>query len=201
MHKITSKRDFFNGIAPRWIKDTDIRRARLERIFRLYDIPAVAPVLDIGSGTGILLPFLRENNSGSELIVELEISGEMLDLARTAHGDMPGTGYVQGDAHRLPFPDSSFATAMCFSVYPHFHAPATAIGEIRRCLLPGGRLCILHLMGHHELNAMHREAGEIVSRDFIPPAENLAMQLHVQGFEPYQVVEQSDLYLLLATRT
>lgn len=198
MTETLRKKEFFDAVAPRWISDQEQRTMRLEEIFRRAEIPFAAPLLDVGGGVGILLPLLRERSAGP--IVEYEISREMITRARDAHEQRGGIGFVQGDAHWLPFPDNHFCTVHCFSVYPHFTQPAQALAEIHRCLRPGGTLCILHLMGHRELNAMHRKAGECVSRDVLPLISRLASSLQPMGFEVLCAEERSDLYLLVARK-
>ncbi len=198
MTETLRKKEFFDAVAPRWISDQEQRTMRLEEIFEREEIPFATPLLDVGGGVGILLPLLRERSVGS--IVEYEISREMITRARDAHEQHGGIAFVQGDAHWLPFPDNHFASVHCFSVFPHFTNPAQAQAEIHRCLRPGGTLCILHLMGHHELNAMHRKAGECVSRDVLLPVDRLAGLMRPLGFDVLHAEERSDLYLLVARK-
>jgi ubiquinone/menaquinone biosynthesis C-methylase UbiE len=49
----------------------------------------------------------------------------------------------EGDAERLPFPDSSFDTTVCALSLCTIPDPATAIGEMKRVLVPGGQLLLL----------------------------------------------------------
>lgn len=51
----------------------------------------------------------------------------------------PGVGVVC-DAHRLPFADGSLGLVLTNSMFEHLRRPATAAGEIYRCLRPGGVL-------------------------------------------------------------
>jgi demethylmenaquinone methyltransferase/2-methoxy-6-polyprenyl-1,4-benzoquinol methylase len=201
MHALSVKKLFFDETAPRWVRDAEQRSAHIARILAAYDIPLTAPLLDVGSGAGILLPFILANNDETALITEFDISREMMQLARALHGTRPCVRYVQGDAHLLPFREASYRTVMCFSVYPHFQNPTAVLAEMHRCLMPGGRLCILHLMGHRELNEMHRAAGRAVEEDIIPPADDLSRILAINDFTPYVVRELSDLYLIIARRS
>jgi len=85
-------------------------------------------------------------------------SGRALDLGGR-HGELEGPvaarGYtyvnidysrpptgVQGDAHRLPFPDDTFTLVLSVDTLEHFSAPWTVLDEVRRVLAPGGRLVI-----------------------------------------------------------
>jgi len=49
---------------------------------------------------------------------------------------------VVGDAHALPFRDSSFDRVFAFNVFEHLRDPARAAREILRVLKPGGALAL-----------------------------------------------------------
>lgn len=198
MSALLEKQAFFDEVVPRWILDTEERSARLRDIFSRYHLPLAGPILDVGGGAGILLPLLR-GHAPAAPIVELEVSMEMLRMARRLHDGLANIAYVQADGHRLPFPDARFGSIHCFSVFPHLHERAAAIAELRRCLRPGGRLCILHLMGHEQLNDLHRDAGRVVAEDVLPPVETLAELLRPAGFDVTHAEERPDIYLLIAT--
>lgn len=198
MNALYDKQSFFDEVVPRWILDTEERSERLRELFDRYHLPLAGPILDVGGGAGILLPLLR-GFAPAAPIVELEVSMEMLRMARQLHASLTDIWYVKADGHRLPFPPARFGSIHCFSVFPHLHDRAAAIGELRRCLRPGGRLCILHLMGHEQLNDLHREAGRVVAHDVLPPVDLLADTLRPAGFEVTHAEERPDLYLLLAT--
>jgi ubiquinone/menaquinone biosynthesis C-methylase UbiE len=53
----------------------------------------------------------------------------------------------EGDAERLPFDDASFDTVVCALSLCTIPDPATAISEMKRVLLPGGRLLLLDHIG------------------------------------------------------
>lgn len=192
----TTKQLFFDDAAPRWVREEEQRSARLASLFAAGMLPAAGPVLDVGSGTGILIPHLLA--AGCRPVLACEISHGMLQQAQARHGNAEGTLFVQGDGQRLPLRDRSCGTVHCFSVFPHFDAPAQALGEFRRVLRPGGTLCILHLMDHEELNALHREAGHAVAKDILPPVHRLAADVAAHGFRVTQAEERPGLYLLTA---
>ena len=187
---------FFDGVAPRWILDTEKRRAQLADVFKAYDLPCDGPALDIGSGASILAPFLLE--AGPRSVFEVEISRSMLLLGRELHPGLHGLHFLQSDAHVLPFRDGVFGSVHCFSAFPHLIAPDAALAEFRRCLQPGATLCILHLMNHEELNALHRGVGDVVADDVLPPVETLSRDVQQAGFTVMRAEERPGLYLLTA---
>jgi len=94
-------------------------------------------VLEIGTGTGSQL---RWYGDGLE-VVALEPDPEMAARARRrAAGAAASVRIVEGSAEALPFPDGSFDTAVATFCLCTVQDPAAALAELRRVLVPGGRL-------------------------------------------------------------
>jgi ubiquinone/menaquinone biosynthesis C-methylase UbiE len=89
--------------------------------------------LDVGCGTGRLLPMLP---SGSRAI-GLDPGMEALKRARRR---APGVPLVQARAEALPFRDGAFDTIVSSLVFCSVSDPAAGLREVRRVLGAGGRL-------------------------------------------------------------
>ena len=93
-------------------------------------------ILEVGFGTGALLPDLR---AGQRRVVGIEPSAAM---QRLTSARLQGRGMqihlVQGTAQRLPFSDASFDTIVCAFPATYVLDPRTHL-EFARCLGPGGR--------------------------------------------------------------
>jgi SAM-dependent methyltransferase len=99
--------------------------------------------LDIGCGTGATTRALAARaRNGSAL--GLDLSGPMLTIARAAaeREAVRNVTYVQGDAQVYPFDARSFDVAVSRMGCMFFADPATALGNVRRALRPGGRLAL-----------------------------------------------------------
>ena len=201
MGALQISRQFFDVKAGCWDDEQeDQRQTRIWSIMRQYDIDLPAPCLDVGSGTGVLIPLLKRINPNGNLLIEYDISAEMLRKARRKEGQHASLAFLQGDAHDLPLPSDVFASVVCFSVFPHFHDPVRAIREFRRVLRKNGVLFILHLMGHERLNQLHGRIGEAVKEHRLPDADNLAETLRQNAFKIEQVAESDDLYLIFGRK-
>ncbi len=94
-------------------------------------------VLEVGSGLGLLARDVAARVPRGR-VVGLEYSADQLAVARReAHA--PNLEFVQGDAHSLPFPDSTFDVVYCRYLLEHLADPLRALREMRRVLKPGGR--------------------------------------------------------------
>lgn len=105
------------------------RRRTVRRMLQRYR--AEAPMLDAGCGTGLNLASMPAGSTG------IDLNPRNLALIRQR---LPGQRVVEGDIEAMPFDDGSFATVVCTEVLEHVPYPATALGEIRRVLKPGGLL-------------------------------------------------------------
>jgi SAM-dependent methyltransferase len=92
-------------------------------------------VLDVGAGTGALTPALRRA-APAAVVLSLDLSSEMLRLARARHGAIT----VLGDAVDLPIPTGLVDVVVLAYVLFHLPDPARAISEARRVLRRDGRL-------------------------------------------------------------
>lgn len=124
-------------------RDQAWRRAAV----RLADVRKSDSVLDVACGTGDLTRAFAD--AGAAIVVGLDFTAEMLDIARTkrlAPHSSPVTNtisYVQGDAMALPFDDASFNVVSIAFGIRNVSDPARALREFKRVLRPGGRLVVL----------------------------------------------------------
>ncbi|MFC2088674.1 class I SAM-dependent methyltransferase [Calditrichota bacterium] len=174
---------------------------RIENIFNNKILTLKAPVLDLGSGTGILLPVFKKYGISNNSVFEMDISLKMLLCARAKYENQYDTHYIQADGHLLPLAPDCFGSAICFQVFPHFLDKYKAANEIFSTLNKNGVLVILHLMGHYELNELHRQTGHAVEKDRILPAEKLAQLLVSAGFNIKHVEESTNLYLIIGQKS
>jgi ubiquinone/menaquinone biosynthesis C-methylase UbiE len=195
------RKDYFDYHAPDWdVITVPEKQERIQQIFNKF-IPAItAPVLDLGCGTGVLIPILSNRLPDRAKVIELDIACRMLQQARAKNRNNETISHINGDVHFLPFAGRSIPTAICFESLPHFRDLPLALEEIHRVLRPGGNLIILHLMGREKLNKFHDQAGGVICRDYLPPLADLAGLLTRLSFEPVQLAEGDDLYLAAALK-
>lgn len=105
---------------------------------------ALGRVLEVAIGTGRSLEFYPAGTS----IVGIDFSPAMLDLARRRAAEVGvAVELREGDAHVLPFDDAAFDTVVCALGLCSIPRPAEALAEMRRVLVPGGRLLLLDHIG------------------------------------------------------
>jgi demethylmenaquinone methyltransferase/2-methoxy-6-polyprenyl-1,4-benzoquinol methylase len=97
--------------------------------------------LDLCCGTGMITADLAERVGSSGRITGMDLSGEMMAIARQRldkRGLAERVELVQGDVAELPFPADSFDCVTIGYGLRNVHDPERVLGEIQRVLKPGG---------------------------------------------------------------
>ncbi len=198
---MNAKRLYFSRLAPEW--DTIPRSAEaslgVRRFVRRSANAQAHRILDVGCGTGILLPDLLAACRKATCIVELDFAEQMLRENRRKATDAR-VRPVCADARTLPFPEACFDLVLCFGVLPHLGVAQTAVDALLRVLRTSGFLSFGHLMGSAELNTLHQSVGEPLSEDVLPAAGNLAEMLHQRAATVLAAEESSDWYFVQAIK-
>ncbi|MBN1692595.1 MAG: methyltransferase domain-containing protein [Dehalococcoidales bacterium] len=192
-------RDFFNSRAATWDDEVAEKDAsRLEAMAERLDIRLGASVLDIGTGTGVFVPFLL-NKIGSEgKLVCLDFAEEMLKIAKTK-GFKGKISYLCTDIENNRLADNSFDAVVCYSVFPHFNDKVKAFKEIYRLLKKGGNLFICHTSSRQAINEVHQSIPEVCNHLF-PENEDTRRMLSEVGFEDIIINDGKDNYMVIARK-
>ncbi|WP_148883242.1 class I SAM-dependent methyltransferase [Thermococcus aciditolerans] len=101
---------------------------------------AAGRVLEIGVGTGFMLPYYPEDIE----LHAIDAVPEMLEVAKKKAKELGlNASFYVMDAERLEFSDESFDTVVSAFVFCTVPNPENAMKEIHRVLKPGGRVILL----------------------------------------------------------
>ena len=198
------RRFAFDQMADVWdeIANTHIGKlAKLERIAKAGKAQHFRRVLDIGTGTGGLLPALRDCQPLS--IFAVDLSGAMLRKVRSNYPEMAANkvSLSQADALYLPVADDTFSAVYCHGVFPHLIEFPVVLKELKRVLVPGGRLVISHAIGRKRVNAIHsRHKAAILRDDLLPTGWELTAILTENHWNVLECEDKEDFYLVLAEK-
>jgi len=96
-------------------------------------------ILDVGCGAGPLTASLRDRGA---IVTGVEPSSKMLELARQRLGDNVELHQGGLGGEPLPFPDAAFDDVIACLVLHYLEDWKGALAELRRVLVPGGRLIV-----------------------------------------------------------
>ena len=193
--------EYFDQLAPTW--DQELTGERLKCLGNIIKELGIGPgyyVLDIGSGTGVLLPFLIEEMGDEGKIIALDFSAEMLGQAQ-AKNLPPIVRFAQADVLAIPLADNSVDLAICNSVFPHFDDKVKALKEIARVLRSNGRLVICHTMSREMVNQLHQSIGGVVANALLPDEFRLKEMIKQAGLKVTRFEDSPERYLVIAEKS
>lgn len=120
-----------------------IARPVADDLLRLADPQPGERVLDVACGTGVIARLVAERVGSTGTVVGIDAAPDMIDVARSiAVPSGPAIEWRQADAASLPLPDAIFDVVCCQMGLMLFPDKGRALSEMRRVLVPGGRLAL-----------------------------------------------------------
>jgi ubiquinone/menaquinone biosynthesis C-methylase UbiE len=108
-----------------------------EQAINRLAVPADARVLDVGCGSGWASRLFAQM-AASGRVAGIDISDEMIAVARKSSESFSNVEFRVASAERLPFKDGEFTHAFSMESLYYYEDMAVALREIRRVLEPGG---------------------------------------------------------------
>ncbi|MBI2487853.1 MAG: bifunctional demethylmenaquinone methyltransferase/2-methoxy-6-polyprenyl-1,4-benzoquinol methylase UbiE [Deltaproteobacteria bacterium] len=141
-------KSIFNTVAKRYDILNTIFSLGIDRLWRkrlVEELGNANLTLDIATGTaGVAIEALNKLNS--QLVIGIDLSGEMLELAQKKLESLEANGkviLVQGAAENLPFKKNTFdAVTIAFGIRNTVD-PVKSLREMNRVLRSGGKLGVL----------------------------------------------------------
>jgi 2-polyprenyl-3-methyl-5-hydroxy-6-metoxy-1,4-benzoquinol methylase len=126
--------------------------------------PPYESILEIGYGSGLLLPTLC---AISNTVFGIDIESDPVRVAANLRNISVDATLTRGDVKDQHYPDGSFDLVVAISIFEHIDEPTPVIRRIFSLLRPGGELLVgmpqvssfmekaFSLIGYHNINAHH----------------------------------------------
>jgi len=118
-----------------------------EKTLRQMGLRPGERVLDLGCGSGwatrLLARLVADGPEGFGQVVGVDVSDEMIRLARTASKDFDNILYVWGSAQQIPWEENFFDKMLSVESFYYYADQDRALSEIFRVMAPRGQIFIL----------------------------------------------------------
>ncbi len=199
--RYTEKNDratFFDACVRRWSNPEYLEQniARAGEILSRYRIAPKGVVVDIGCGTGVMLPLLEKN---VDTLVCMDCSYEMLYALRQHH---PGCRClpIQAYAEEIPLAEGCADWVTVYSAFPHFTDKCAALHQIQRILRPGGHVVVFHTASRMAINQLHSSLNPPLCYDVLPSIDELEQMALNARFSVEDIEENDEHYVLHAIK-
>jgi len=141
----------------------------------LKDLPPNSLILDLGTGTGVLLQFLLKKKFE---VIGIDFSKDMIKRAKEKIGKKQGTLAI-GDIENLPFQKEAFDVVTAMTTLEFVKNVKKLLQEIRRVLRSGGQF-ILGVLTAINSWSFDRKIRGLVSKDVFS---------YAKFYTPFEIVK------------
>jgi len=190
------RKEYFDYMADLW----DARFYRPDLIERLEDLVVQFEmrngdkVLDVGTGTGGLIPLLLKYIGSERFIIAIDFSEKMIRRAKDKFRDKENLSFSVSSVEHLPFKKRFFDCVICFGAFPHFEDQVKALSEMHRVLKDEGKLSIAHALSSIELRNHHRGSSP-VTHDVLPEEGEMRKMMNEAGFMDVYIIDKEKYYI------
>ena len=190
------KQTFFNRMAESWDKRfyTPEMEERLPQLVSSFHLQKRAKILDVGAGSGGIVPYLLEALGPEGSIWAIDFAEEMVRIARNKFPKESRVIFELASVEELPYENQFFDYVVCFGAFPHFDGKQKALEEMGRVLKNRGTLIIAQALSSTEIR-QHHQSCTPVSQDFLPEEGEMRSLLERSGFQLKRLIDQAKCYL------
>lgn len=188
--------DFFDRMAEKWDTISEEYPDEINHILDIADIHPNDIVLDGGTGTGVLIPYLASRLTETGWIDAYDISTGMLRVAHEKWAKLGKARFVLGDIeHDRIF--GAYDRIVLFCMLPHLDDPVAAVAKLcRDNLMPGGSLTIGFSCSKEKINSCHAKKTGHVHSHFLDSADELADRLRFTGLNVDYTEDNDRVYIV-----
>ncbi|MCM1110444.1 MAG: class I SAM-dependent methyltransferase [Clostridium sp.] len=172
---------FFDRLAPEWdSREILSTPEKVRDITDRFGIEEGMRVLDLGTGTGVLLSELCRRVGRDGQVVAVDASPGMLAEARRKSSSLSNLRLLERDFESETIGCGRFDVAILYCVYPHLHEPRQTFERLfRESLTEHGVIYVAFPTDEQFINNIHRTNR--APGDFLPSAPRLAERFESWG--------------------
>jgi ubiquinone/menaquinone biosynthesis C-methylase UbiE len=192
-----TRQEFFNAAAVTWDKRFQSKELInfLSQLVPTLNLKRSQKVLDVGTGTGILIPFLLKAIGSTGHVTAIDYAEKMIKICSSKYGHLSNVHLEVQNIEQLDFPSESFDAVTCFGLFPHLENKQEALRQINHVLKPRGKLIIVHALSSAEIKAHHHNASRAVAHDALPNNSEMRRLLKQAGFARIRITDKPGCYL------
>jgi ubiquinone/menaquinone biosynthesis C-methylase UbiE len=169
----------------------------LKKLVSQFGIKAGQSILDVGTGTGVLIPYLIKAVGPSGSVTAIDYSEKMIQTCNRKHSHIKNVNIKVGDIEEDMIQPETFDAVVCFGVFPHLENKEKALQNINNLLNSGGKLVIAHALSSKELKAHHKKVSECVAQSVLPEKAEMIQLLKQTGFAGISIMDEPGCYLCI----
>ncbi len=194
-----SQVDFFNSVAKNWDNMIEINETKINYLLSKLEVKKNDSILDIGTGTGVLIPFLVDKASMGS-IKGVDISKGMLEVASEKFKHLSNVCFDLINVEKDDI-ECKYDKIILYSMYPHLEDKTNTIKKlVENNLKDNGILMIAHSNSREFLNNLHKNVDESVSESRLIEVNKQREIFINAGLKVTDAFENNEIYYLTIAR-
>lgn len=190
-----SQVDFFNSVAKNWDNMIEINESKINYLLSKLEIKKEDNILDIGTGTGVLIPFLVDKASKGS-VKGVDISKGMLEVASEKFKHLSNVDFDLVNVEKDNI-GCKYDKIILYSMYPHLENKTNTIKKlVTNNLNKDGILMIAHSNSRDFLNNLHKKADESVNESRLIEVNKQKEVFINAGLNVTDAFENDEIYYL-----
>lgn len=189
------RKAFFEKKATTWDDGNKYKADKIAHILAFAGIKKNDVVLDVGCGTGVLIPQILEIVGKQGKIVALDYAQNMISRAQKKFPQrkFPNLSFYHTDFLELSYHDY-FDIIFFFSCFPHFDEHEKVLLFSKSLLHRNGRIIIAHTRSREYINHMHMRKDSAVAQDYLPSVNEVERMCDAVSLTIENFIDTNELY-------
>lgn len=173
----------------------------LEKLVPEFELKIGQKVLDVGTGTGLLIPYLSKAVGPEGKVTAIDYSEKMVQICKKKHLHLKNVVVKVANIEKYTLKLKSVDVVICFGVFPHFVNKENVLKNINNLLKIQGKIVIAHALSSGELKSHHKKVSTHVAHDMLPPKIEMIKLLEHTGFTKISIKDEPGCYLCIAHKS
>lgn len=186
-------KEFFNRIAYKWDSICNHNPIKVNEIIELAEVKKNSKILDVGTGTGVLLSYLLDKSPTK--ITAIDISENMIEIAESKYNN-ENINFVVDNV--MNFNGELFDYIFIYSAYPHFKDKKALFNHMSTLLNKDGKIIIAHSEGKDKINGVHAKSKEV--KDHALPPAHITVDILNNYLKVDTVIDNEEMYFISAVK-
>jgi len=195
-------KEYFDKSASTWDEKflTPKLSAFLEKLVPQFALESGQNILDVGTGTGVLIPYLVKAIGPKGTVTAIDYSENMVQVCKKKHSHLNNVNIKVGNIEEDTFLAKTFDAVVCFGVFPHLEHKEKVLQNINSMLKTGGKLVIAHALSSEELKTHHKKVSKHISNSVLPEKDEMKKLLEHADFTHIAIKDEPGCYLCIANK-
>lgn len=182
-------REFFDSKAYKWDELCQHDEQKLKKIIELSQVKKNSKILDVGTGTGVMIPYLLETLPIK--IIAIDFSENMISMAKQKCNDERVDFIVE---NVMNYKEECFDYIFLYSVYPHFPDKEILFSHLKKILNNNGKIIIAHSENKEKINKMHENNQQTKEDILVPVIETV--KIMSKYFHIDRTIDNNEMYYI-----